>query len=151
MRTIGQGVASCNLPILLTFPVRADSAVLSVRIMETTAARSSEAPPREQSEGLGPLLRAAACVLELAGRTLPITVLNRALFYLEADALLEKGEALTGAKYVALHHGPVVESYATELVNASTENTLPCRTATSLSYLVTAMRRFARVTSQKPP
>ncbi len=71
---------------------------------------------REPREAPSALIEAAAIILANAGRSLGITVLNKALFKLDLVALLETGKQATGATYVALEKGPVVESYKRELV-----------------------------------
>lgn len=47
---------------------------------------------------------------------LNITVLNKALFYLDLAALRDFGKTVTGAKYIALENGPVVAQYDKKLV-----------------------------------
>jgi uncharacterized phage-associated protein len=64
------------------------------------------------------LLEAAAVLLEHAGGQLLTTNLNKALFYFDLHCLLETGKRATDAIYVALRHGPVVESYSTKLIDA---------------------------------
>lgn len=60
----------------------------------------------------------AAILAACPGRTLGITALNKALFYLDLLALRDFGRTMTGATYVALENGPVVEDYKTSLVEA---------------------------------
>jgi Antitoxin SocA-like, Panacea domain len=64
------------------------------------------------------MVEAASLILAAAGRTLGTTVLNKALFLLDLRALLEDGEQVTDATYVALKAGPVVESYNERLIRA---------------------------------
>ncbi len=71
--------------------------------------------PSEHNERL---LEAAAVLLQEAGGSLPITSLNKALFYLDLEVLLHKGETLTQVTYLALPAGPVVAKYTTKLVAA---------------------------------
>jgi len=72
---------------------------------------------REPCEAPSALLESAGVVLESAGRSLGITVLNKALFLLDVQSLLNTGSTATGAtRYVALKAGPVVESYSDRLV-----------------------------------
>lgn len=66
----------------------------------------------------GPLLEAATWLLSSAGGELPITSLNKALFYLDLSALAEGGETITGATYLALPAGPVVAKYDRRIVQA---------------------------------
>jgi len=70
----------------------------------------------EPREAPSALTEAAAIILESAGRSLGITVLNKALFKLDLLALLETGTQATDATYVALKAGPVVQSYGQCLV-----------------------------------
>lgn len=64
------------------------------------------------------LVEAAAALLEGAGGSLPITSLNKALFYLDLAALLESGATITGTTYLALPAGPVVAKYDKRVVVA---------------------------------
>lgn len=64
------------------------------------------------------LVEAAACLLQHAGGSLPITSLNKALFYLDLHALLEHGSTVTDTTYLALSRGPVVAKYEKRLVQA---------------------------------
>ena len=64
------------------------------------------------------LVEAAAALLEGAGGSLPITSLNKALFYLDLSALLESGNTITGTTYLALPAGPVVAKYDKRVVGA---------------------------------
>lgn len=63
------------------------------------------------------LLDAAVAILSaVPGRRLNITVLNKALFYLDLVALRDLGHAITGNTFVALDHGPAVAHYQKRLV-----------------------------------
>lgn len=62
------------------------------------------------------MLYAARLLLEYAGGRLPRLNLMKGLFYLDLEWLLEKGETFTGATWVALENGPVVEDYKVQLV-----------------------------------
>lgn len=64
------------------------------------------------------LLEAAANLIEAAGGSMPITTLNKALFYLDIFALRDFGEPITGTAYIALPAGPVVARYDKRLVAA---------------------------------
>ena len=75
-------------------------------------------PTTEPIETDSPLLEAAGILLENADGQLFTTHLNKALFYLDAESLLETGKPVTDANYVALKRGPVVENYGLRLVNA---------------------------------
>lgn len=66
----------------------------------------------------GALVEAAAALLEGAGGRLPITSLNKAVFYLELESLLKSGATVTGATFLALPAGPVVAKYDKRLVGA---------------------------------
>lgn len=59
---------------------------------------------------------AAKQLLHYAGGSLQVTNLNKALFYLDLQWLLDRGETFTGARYVALRQGPVVDDYKDRLV-----------------------------------
>ena len=74
------------------------------------------APPNPQL-----LVEAAARLLEAAGGTLPITSLNKALFYLDLFALRDGGAAITGTTYLALPAGPVVAKYEKRLIGGLEE------------------------------
>jgi uncharacterized phage-associated protein len=63
-------------------------------------------------------VEAAAAILSGAGGTLPITSLNKAMFYADLCALLEHGETITGTTYLALKAGPVVAKYDSRVVGA---------------------------------
>ena len=65
-----------------------------------------------------PLLQAAASILAAAGGRLPITSLNKALFYLDVVSLRDHGVVITGTTYLALPAGPVVAKYEKRLVQA---------------------------------
>jgi hypothetical protein len=68
-----------------------------------------------------PLVEAAAALLEGAGGSLPITSLNKALFYLDLHFLLEAGRTVTNATYLALPAGPVVAKYERRIIRALEE------------------------------
>lgn len=65
-------------------------------------------------------LHIAACALISAapGGEMQITNLNKALFYLDLEALCRLGTSYTGAEYVALRRGPVVQNYKDVLVRS---------------------------------
>lgn len=64
------------------------------------------------------LVDAAVEILRhVEGHALGITVLNKALFYLDLLHLLEHGETVTENPYVALRQGPVVAKYQKRLVD----------------------------------
>jgi hypothetical protein len=67
------------------------------------------------------LIEAAARLLQAAGGSLPITTLNKALFYLDLFALRDLGQTVTRATFVALPAGPVVAKYEARLVRALEE------------------------------
>ncbi|MBK9386933.1 MAG: DUF4065 domain-containing protein [Planctomycetes bacterium] len=67
------------------------------------------------------MVEPAAAVLLGAGGSLPITSLNKALFYLDLSWLRDHGETMTSATYLALPQGPVVAKYPTRLVAALEE------------------------------
>lgn len=71
-------------------------------------------PPPERNA----LVEAAAKLLEAAGGRMPITSLNKALFYLDLFALRDLGASVTGQTYIALPAGPVVAKYEKRLVDA---------------------------------
>lgn len=71
-----------------------------------------------QDEQSRRLVEAAVALLDAAGGKMNITVLNKALFYLDLIALRDDGETMTGTKYVALKQGPVVANYEKKLVKA---------------------------------
>lgn len=52
---------------------------------------------------------------------MPITALNKALFYLDLHALRDAGAAMTGTTYMALPAGPVVAKYQKRLIGALEE------------------------------
>jgi hypothetical protein len=63
------------------------------------------------------LLDAAVAILEVApANRLNITLLNKALFYLDLVALRDFGDTITGNVFVALEHGPAVAHYQKRLV-----------------------------------
>jgi hypothetical protein len=62
------------------------------------------------------LLLASRALIAAAGGAIQITNLNKALFYFDLVCLRDEGEAYTGANYVALEHGPVVDHYRSVLV-----------------------------------
>lgn len=62
------------------------------------------------------LLQAAQLLLDYAGGTMQRTNLNKALFYLDLYWYQETGETYTGARYVAIERGPVVDHYKTDLI-----------------------------------
>ena len=64
------------------------------------------------------LLEASVLLLAAAGGELPITSLNKALFYLDLCALRDFGRQATGAEYLALRAGPVVASYERRVIKA---------------------------------
>ena len=63
------------------------------------------------------LIEAAMAVLQTAG-SLNVTVLNKALFYLDLVALRDIGQTVTGQTYMALAAGPVIAKYDKRLVAA---------------------------------
>lgn len=63
------------------------------------------------------LLAAATALLEASpGKTLQITNLNKALFYLDLHALLILGRTITHNTFIALKEGPVIAKYEDRLV-----------------------------------
>jgi hypothetical protein len=63
------------------------------------------------------LTEAAMAILQATeGGSLNITVLNKALYYLDLYALRDLGETVTRNTYVALEQGPVVAKYEKRLV-----------------------------------
>lgn len=71
----------------------------------------------DAKEKQGRLLEAASAVLSAApNRRLNITVLNKALFYLDLVSLLDRGRTITGNSYVALKNGPVIAKYDQRLI-----------------------------------
>jgi uncharacterized phage-associated protein len=74
---------------------------------------SSEAPQRGRKT-----VEAAAAILVEAGGSLPITTLNKALFYADLTALVARGTQLTETAYLALKAGPVVAKYDSRVVGA---------------------------------
>lgn len=73
-------------------------------------------PAETRVEAPNALIEAAGVLLEKAGGKLLTTSLNKALFYFELQCLLETGRTVTGATFVALRAGPVVESYSQDLI-----------------------------------
>jgi hypothetical protein len=60
---------------------------------------------------------AAMAILQASpGQELNITLLNKALFYLDLAMLRDAGETLTHASYLALDQGPLVAKYPSRLV-----------------------------------
>ena len=59
---------------------------------------------------------ASRALIAGAGGAMQITNLNKALFYFDLVCLRDEGASYTGANYVALDHGPVVDNYRTVLV-----------------------------------
>lgn len=71
----------------------------------------------DDKKGVPPLMEAAALLIRAAPKHTLLTVnLNKALFYFDLHVLLETGKTATGATFVALQNGPVVESYQNRLV-----------------------------------
>lgn len=68
------------------------------------------------------LMHAAQLLLEYSGGSMQRTNLNKALFYLDVLWFRDHGETLTGASYVAIDHGPVVDNYRTELIGPLLES-----------------------------
>jgi hypothetical protein len=67
-------------------------------------------------------MEAAMAVLQATPeRQLNITVLMKALFYLDLCALRDFGSTVTEQNYIALPQGPVVESYQSTIVRPLTE------------------------------
>lgn len=64
------------------------------------------------------MIEAAAALLEGAGGSLPITSLNKALFYLDLHWLLEHGGTITESTYLGLPAGPVVAKYDKRVIGA---------------------------------
>jgi len=65
------------------------------------------------------LLNVAIAALAVApNRCLNITVLNKALFYIDLYSLRDFGKTITGSTYIALKMGPVVAKYPKKLVFA---------------------------------
>lgn len=62
------------------------------------------------------LVHAALLLLNYAGGSMQRTNLNKALFYLDLCWLADFGETFTGATYVAITHGPVVDQYRERLI-----------------------------------
>jgi len=62
------------------------------------------------------LIDAALRLLSKAEGEMQRTNLNKALFYLDLFWLRDHGVTLTGAKYVALRNGPVVDDYRDSLI-----------------------------------
>jgi len=54
---------------------------------------------------------ASRALIAAAGGAMQITNLNKALFYFDLICLRDEGAAYTGAHYVAIEHGPVVNDY----------------------------------------
>ncbi|MEM9767805.1 MAG: Panacea domain-containing protein [Cyanobacteria bacterium P01_D01_bin.71] len=68
------------------------------------------------------LLEAAAAILAFTPeKRLNITVLNKALFYLDLTSLRDFGSPISHNTFVALEQGPVVAKYPQRLVNALVE------------------------------
>lgn len=68
-------------------------------------------------KGVPPLMEAAALLIQAAPNHMLLTVnLNKALFYFDLHVLLDTGKTATGAPFVALKNGPVVESYQARLL-----------------------------------
>lgn len=64
------------------------------------------------------LLQAAAWLLKYANGELTRTNLNKALFYFDLAWYRDTGATYTGATYVALPRGPVVDGYKVHVVEA---------------------------------
>jgi len=64
------------------------------------------------------MIEAAAALLEGAGGSLPITSLNKALFYLDLLWLLTHGRTITESTYLGLPAGPVVAKYDKRVIAA---------------------------------
>jgi Protein of unknown function (DUF4065) len=64
------------------------------------------------------LTEAAMAILQAAGGEMQITNLNKALFYLDLVWLRDHGTTVTGAAYVAIPNGPVVDDYSDAIVGA---------------------------------
>jgi hypothetical protein len=71
---------------------------------------------RKEKDAL--LLEASTALLADAGGSLPITSLNKSLFYLDLAALRDLGRLVTGAPYLALPAGPVVAKYDRRIIAA---------------------------------
>ena len=79
----------------------------------------------ESSESEERLLKAAVALLKAApNHELGAVKLNKGLFYLDLCYLLENGKTYTGAQYVALPNGPVVDDYKTRLIGSLREKGL---------------------------
>lgn len=59
---------------------------------------------------------AALLLLNYGGGSMQRTNLNKALFYFDLCWMLDRGETFTGATYVAITHGPVVDRYRERLI-----------------------------------
>jgi uncharacterized phage-associated protein len=71
----------------------------------------------DKGERLDRALEAAVALLEGApSKRLQVTNLNKGLFYLDLVALRDTGDTLTGAPYVALKQGPVLDQYKVDLI-----------------------------------
>lgn len=67
------------------------------------------------------LQRAARVLIgRVPQRSIQLTNLNKALFYFDLVCLRDHGNTYTGATYVALQHGPVVQNYKSELTEKLT-------------------------------
>lgn len=64
------------------------------------------------------MIEAATALLEGAGGSLPITSLNKALFYLDLRWMLTHGRTITGSTYLGLPAGPVVAKYDKRVIGA---------------------------------
>jgi hypothetical protein len=88
------------------------------------------------------LIEAAMAVLwAVPDHTLNITVLNKALFYLDLVWLRDHGKTVTGQTYVAVAQGPVVAKYEQRLVERLERDGLAKQEARGMAKPVVALKR----------
>jgi hypothetical protein len=86
---------------------------------------------------------AAMAILQASpGQELNITLLNKALFYLDLAMLRDTGETLTHTAYLALDQGPVVAKYPTRLVRNLEEAGLASQGEDGVNKPVKVSRRL---------
>lgn len=84
------------------------------------------------------IVEAAVAILHYAaGRSMNITNLNKALFYLDLFALRDLGESVTRSAYIAKRNGPVLADYKKTLIKALADRKLARQESSGQSKPVT--------------
>ncbi len=99
----------------------------------------------DMATAMNKLLEAAMVVLQASPeQRLNITVLNKALFYLDLYALRDHGDVVTGHDYIALPQGPVLDSYPSSLVRPLTESALAEQIEEGKAKPIRVVRRLGK-------